>query len=96
MIAVALDLFLVLVARRLNLHLAWTVPEFLLPLALPASPDAILVLDLTLELPALGFALHPARTANRVTTSCTPVRTEADLTGPLACPTRLRGHPPDD
>jgi hypothetical protein len=34
--------------------------------------------------------------ANRVTTSFTPVRTEADLTGPPACLTRLRGHPQDD
>jgi len=62
MIAVARDLFLVLVALRLDFHLAWTVPEFLLPLAVPTSPDAILALDLPLELPALGFALHLART----------------------------------
>jgi hypothetical protein len=57
MIAVALDLFLVLVALRLDLHPAWTVPEFFLPLAVPTRTDAILALDLPLELPALGFAL---------------------------------------
>jgi hypothetical protein len=62
MIAVALDFFLVRVARRLDFLLAWTIPEFLLPLAVPTSPDAILALDFPLELPALGFALHLART----------------------------------
>jgi hypothetical protein len=62
MITVARDLFLVLVARRLDLHLAWPVPEFLLPLAVPTRTNAILALDLPLELPALGFALHLART----------------------------------
>src|SRR5918996_4913014 len=62
MIAVARDFFLVLIARRLALHLAWTVPEFLLPRALPMSPDAILALNLPLELPALRLDLHLART----------------------------------
>jgi hypothetical protein len=38
MIALTLDLFLVLVALRLDLHLAWTVPEFFLPLATDAPP----------------------------------------------------------
>ena len=62
MIAVALHLFLVRVARRLDFHLAWTIPEFLRPFAVPTSPDAILARDLPLELPALGFAFHLART----------------------------------
>ena len=60
MIAVARDLFLVLVALRLDLHLAWAVPECLLPLAVPTSPDAILARDLPLELPALRLDLHLA------------------------------------
>ena len=62
MIAVARDYFLVLVALGLNLHLAWPVPEFLLPLAVPTSPDAILARDFPLEFPAPGFALHLAWT----------------------------------
>jgi hypothetical protein len=39
MIAVARDLFLVLVARRLDLHLARTVPELVLPLVTERRPD---------------------------------------------------------
>jgi hypothetical protein len=90
MIAVALDLFLVLVARRLDFHLAWTVPEFLLPLAVPTSPDAILALDLPLELPALGFALHLARTVPELVL---PLATPPSFLPALVLPTVSQRRP---
>jgi hypothetical protein len=49
MIAVARDLFLVLVALRLDLHLAWTIPELVLPFAAPLASLPALVLPLVIE-----------------------------------------------
>jgi hypothetical protein len=84
-LAVALDLFLVLIALRFDLHLAWTVPEFLLPLAVPTSPDAILALDLPLELVALRLDLHSARLNSRQwPTSFKTVRFEDLVASPQA------------
>ena len=90
MIAVALDLFRVGVARRLDFHPAWAVPEFLLPLAVPTSPGAIRARDLPRELPALGFALHPARTVPELVL---PLATPPSFLPALVLPTVSERRP---
>jgi hypothetical protein len=63
------------------------------------DPNAV-VMDDNGELYPMDFAIisivigNLLSAANRVTTSFTPVRTEADLTGLPVCYTRLQGNPP--
>jgi hypothetical protein len=50
--------FLELVALGLQLHFAGAVPVFFFPLTTPSSPNAVLALDLSLELPSFGLGFY--------------------------------------